>query len=285
MPTPADTCDTCHKSTLSLLLLRPSPVAKAAPLKAAGSDSVASDAGLMSGLLPARLPTESRFALRLLRAGYVHVYIPAPPPGMKHWLVYRVTGQADLIAEKNPQFGDPAAGIACTRKIHNPSGPKLLDIPQAHKIPEIWIAYSANLWSDTLRNKNKANPKAMQKISVAGGAPNTFKPTVDNLKSKVLECALPRLTVAGATDHDFAFNSLVDQTGSLATSLEKAAACHAKTKGKELAVVLRDPVGVATELNALRLQRNDIAQQAIAKKLAEPRNAYALNSSNTLMGL
>lgn len=93
-------CNTCNKSTLSLLLLRPSPVAKMRELTLPGAEAVASDAAVMAGLLPARLPTESRFALRLLRAGYVHVYIPIPPAGVKNWLVYRVTEQADLVEQK-----------------------------------------------------------------------------------------------------------------------------------------------------------------------------------------
>lgn len=281
MTTLIDKCDACQKSTLSLLLLRPSPVAKTAPLKAAGSDSVASDAAVMSGLLPAKLPTESRFALRLLRAGYVHVYIASPPPGVKKWLVYRVTDQADLVPESNAWFSQSAAGIPCSRKIHNPTGLKLLDIPQAHKVSELWIAYSANLWNDTLRNKNKANPEVMQKVSLAGGSPNTFKPTAANLKSKVLECALSGLQINRATDHDFAFNSLAANVDRLAESLEKAAARHPKTQGKELAVVLRDPVGVATELNALRLRRHEMAKAELEK----PENAYALGSINLIEGL
>ena len=54
-----------------------------------------------------------------------------------------------------------------------------------------------------------------------------------------------------------------------------------QTAGKELAVVLRDPIGVATELNALRLRRMDLAEQEIAK----PENAHPLNSSNTPDGI
>lgn len=234
MTTLIDKCDACQKSTLSLLLLRPSPLAKTAPLKAAGSDSVASDAAVMSGLLPAKLPTESRFALRLLRAGYVHVYLPSPPAGVKNWLVYRVTDQADLVPESQGLFNQPDKNIVCSRKIHNPTGLKLLDIPQAHKVTEIWIAYSANLWNDKLRNKNKANPEAMQKISLAGGSPNTFKPTAANLKSKVLECALTELQINRATDHDFAFNSVATMVDKLADTLEKAAARHPKPKEKKL---------------------------------------------------
>ena len=281
MTTLTDKCDACQKSTLSLLLLRPSPIAKTAPLKASGSDSVTSDAAAMSGLLPAKLPTESRFALRLLRAGYVHVYFPSPPPGVKNWRVYRVTNQADLVPESSPSFGQPAADLSCTRKIHNPTGLKLLDIPQAHKVSELWIAYSANLWNDALRNKNKANPQVMQKISLAGGSPNTFKPTAANLKTKVLECALNELQINRATDHDFAFNSVAALVDNLADNLEKAAARHPKTKGKEIAVVLRDPVGIATELNELRLRRHELAKQEIEK----PENAYALGSINLIEGL
>ncbi|GAB3541837.1 hypothetical protein GCM10027343_12900 [Noviherbaspirillum agri] len=273
-------CDTCNKSSLSLLLLRPSPIAKSGALMPPGAASVTSDDAVTVGLLPKRVPTESRFALRLLRAGYVHVYIPNPPPGMRHWLVYRVTDQADLVPESTEWFKQQV-NVTCSTSNHNPVGMKLLDIPQAHKISEIWIAYSANLWSDTLRGKNRANPKVMQKIRLAGGSPNTFQPTAANLKSKVLECALSKLSINAATDHDFAFNSMAQQVDKLAENMVRAAACHPKTKGKELAVVLGDPVGIATELNELRLRRQELAKQEIEK----PEHAHPLNSSNALMGL
>ncbi len=281
-------CEICNKSTLSLLLLRPSPLAKSKELKALGSDAVISTAADTQGLLQNKLPTESRFALRLLRAGYVHVYMETPPPGAKNWQVFRVTESADLIPQSTAWFSQTTSKDgkdACTTKGHNDAGIKLLNIPQAHKVKEIWIAYSANLWNDTLRNKNKVNPKAMQKISLAGGSPNTFKPTAENLKSKVLECALDMLVVDSSKQHDFPFHSQAQSLNKLADNLKNAAACHPKTTDKELAVVLRDPVGITTELNALRLRRNDIAQRAISKKLAESKNVHALNSSNTLMGL
>lgn len=284
MTSPAKSrCEDCDKSTLSLLLLRPSPVAKAGPLKAAGSDLVASDAAVMAGLLPAKTPTESRFALRLLREGYVHLHIPAPPAGVKSWYVYRVSATGDLIEQKNGLFELPEKVTACRQPWHNPTGFKLLRIPSAHLLmkKKLWIAYSANLWSDKLRAKNAANPQAMQEISLAGGSPNTFKPTAGNLKSKALECALTELRINGDTTHDFAFNSVSANVEQLAASLERAAARHPKTQGKELAVVLRDPVGIATELNALRLRRHELAKQEIEK----PENAHPLNSSNALMGL
>ena len=284
MTSPAKSrCEACDKSTLSLLLLRPSPIVKTGPLKAAGSDLVVSDAAVMAGLLPAKTPTESRFALRLLREGYVHLHIQAPPAGVKSWYVYRVSATGDLIEQKSGLFDLPEKVTACRQPWHNPTGFKLLCIPQAHLLmgKKLWIAYSANLWSDKLRTQNAANPQAMQEISLAGGSPNTFKPTTANLKSKVLECALTELRINRSTDHDFAFNSVAAQVEQLAKSLETAAARHPKTQGKEIAVVLRDPVGIATELNALRLRRHEMAKQEIEK----PENAHPLNSSNALMGL
>ena len=97
-------CEHCNKSTLSLLLLRPSPIPRAAPLRISGSDAVADAGGHAAGLLPARTPTESRTVLRLLRSGFVHVYIPSPPSPMRQWYVYQINDNADLIPDINPAF-------------------------------------------------------------------------------------------------------------------------------------------------------------------------------------
>ncbi len=275
-------CDDCNKSSLSLFLLRPSPVAKLSELAVVDSHVVASDTDLTAGLLPARLPTESRFALRLLRAGYVHVYIAKPAKGAKNWLTYRVTDQADIVPDVNALFAQPTAKVTCDRKkLHNAMGLKLLNIPNAHKITELWIAFSANLWNDTLRDKNKANSAVMQKIVLKGGSPNTFKPTVATLKTKVLECALNRRIIGSSAEHDFAFNHVASLVDDLVKNLKGAAAGHPQTVNLELAVVLRDPVGIATELNELRLRRYDFAR----KEMEKPENAHPLNSSNILMGL
>ncbi len=272
-----------------MLLLRPSPIARDSRLAPIGSAAVLSADGLVEGLVPSRKPTESRYVLRLLRAGYVHVYIPSPPPGMKNWLVYRVTGSADLIAQNNPVFTQMPAPDSCSRNGHNVAGMKLLPLPQAHKIGSLWIAYSANLWSDKLKAQNAANPKVMSQISLQGGGRHSFKPTADALKSQVLECALGSVRVASpdpaqgslSQDQEFPFLSLAGNVDELAETQERAAACHPKTRGLELAVVLRDPVGVAAELNALRLRRHELAQAEVRK----PDNAHPLNSSNVLMGL
>lgn len=275
-------CKDCNKSTLALLLLRPSPIALAEPLVPVGTQGkVTSDDGLVKGLIPARVPIESRTVLRLLRTGYVYVYLPAPPPGIKNWLVYRVTDNADLIPETSAEFKKMPMPAVCSSSGHNAIGMRLLGIPRAAEISSVWIAYSANLWNDTLKTQNAANPQAMQLLPLGAASVHSFAPTAANLQSKVLECAVPKLQVNGDTVHDFPFNSLAKNVDALSGQLQRAAACHPKTTGKELAVVLADPVGYATELNGLRLRRHALAQQEMEK----PENAHPLNSSNALMGL
>jgi hypothetical protein len=274
-------CDVCNKSSLALLLLRPGPVSTDIGLIAPGSRAVAADAAVVSGLLPARTPTESRYVLRLLRAGYVHVYIATPPAGVPNWLVYRVTDQADLVPEGNALFSQRDQNVACKREGHIPTGMKVLSLPQAHEISEIWIAFSANLWSDKLRAKNKADDEVMQKISLTSCGANSFSPTAAKLKAQVLECALANYTIDGSDQHEFQFNSLSKSVDDLATTLTSAAAKHPKTAGKEMAIVIKDPVGIAAELNSLRVMRNEL----IKKEYAKPDVVHAFNSSNTLLGL
>lgn len=278
-------CEHCNKSSLSLLLLRPSPVAHHSDLQAPGSAHARADDPLVSPLVPAGL-TESRPVLRLLRPGFVHVYVPSPPPGTKSWLVYQVTDNADLIPESDPSFNPAKPPDPCARKGHNASGRRLLTLPQAHKIDTLWIAYSANLWNDTLKARNAANPQAMQAVNLAGGSPRTFKPEAQALKRQVLECNVTRWRLPKVNlplEPVFPFVSLAsdEQVGSLAEALQKAAAGHPKTVGKELAVVLPDPVGYAAELNGLRLVRNEFLKQDLAK----PEHAHPLVSLQMMDGL
>lgn len=266
---PDQPCKACHRSSLSLLLLRPSAIAKEPRLAPAGADAVRAGDEIQD-LVPGRQPTESRYALRLLREGYVHMYIPKPPAGVKPWQVYRVTPTGDLIAQDNPVFVINPQPPTCSRQGHNSGGMKLLPIPQAHAINSVWIAFSANLWSDALRAINAANPSAMQEVQLKVPGPNSFSPTPQALRSKVLECVLRNFRhkgVARSADNaslDFPFNALPISAEELACQLQKAAACHPGTVGKELAVVLRDPAGLATEFNTIRLWRHALAESALA---------------------
>lgn len=274
-------CETCKKASLSLLLLRPSPIARTGLVAPLGVSGIAVEPAVVAGLLPTCKLTESQFVLRLLRQGYVHIYIPNPPAGVREWLVYRVTAEADLVPQGHNTFLQPEQNMACVSEVHIPTGMKVVSIPQAHKITDIWIAYSANLWNDTLRARNKADPAVMQKVSLKDGGPNTFKPTAEKLKTQVLECGISKVVIANSVEQDFPFNKLVHQVDDLVQGLQRAAARHPKTAGKELAVVLRDPVGICAELNALRLHRN----QSVTCEFEKPEVMHPLNSSRLLMGL
>ncbi len=281
----SDNCADCHKSSFSLLLLRPSPIAKSleSGLVPLGAPSIVSDPSLVAGLVPERVPTESRYALRLLREGYVYVYIPEVPKGFKsNWLIYRVMNNGDLIPQGNPIF-DQNPYKACSRDGHNVAGMKLLEIPKANLLvgKTLWIAYSANLWNDTLLSRNGANPKVMRSFVIGGENANAFKPTAESLSKHVLECKVRLLNINGRLEHDFPFCGLVRETETLAENLKRAAAGNPKTKDKELALVLSDPVGLASELNGLRLCRHEQVLQEIEK----PENAHPLNSSNAILGL
>lgn len=281
----SDNCADCHKSSFSLLLLRPSPIAKsqASGLIPLGAPGIISDHSLVAGLVPAREPTESRYALRLLREGYVYIYIPKVPKGFKsNWLIYRVMNNGDLIPQGNPIF-DQNPYKACSRDGHNSAGMKLLEIPKADLLvgKTLWIAYSANLWNDTLLSRNGANPRAMRSFVIGGENANAFQPTADLLSKHVLECKVRLLNINGWLEHDYPFCNLVNDKQTLAENLKRAAAGHAKTKDKELALVLADPAGLATELNALRLLRHEITKA----DLAQPENAYPIASLQMLDGL
>lgn len=281
MSTSNPNCKYCQKSSLSLLLLRPSPVANHSALQAPGASNTRVDPSLVTPFIPAGL-TESRPALRLLRAGYVHLYIPKADK----WMVYSVTDRGELLAQDHPKFGD-AKMPRCNGDGHSAAGFKLLSIPDAHELmgQSIWLAFSANLWNTTLKNKNKANPQAMVEVKLGSVSAPAFAPTAQAIKSQLLEAnvlnwRLPKLGEIGTA---FPFSSMAntEKLEQLAKTLKDAAARHPKTAGKELAVVLPDPVGYAAELNALRLARFEMAKQDAAK----PENAHPLLSLQMLDGL
>lgn len=276
-------CRYCQKSGLSLLLLRPSPIALHSDLQAPGSAHAEADPALVGPLIPQGL-TQTRPVLRLLRAGYVHLYIPKT----QQWRSWRVTPQAHLLAQDHPAFGVVSADTVCTRPEHNASGFRLLHLPQAHELmgQSIWLAFSANLWSDKLKARNRANPQAMVEVRLGAAAAPAFKPDVQSLKRQVLECNVPAWylpRIEARLQPVYAFNSLArpEQIEHMVRTLQQAAAAHPQTAGHELAVMLPDPLGYAAELNALRLARFELTKQA----LASPEHAHPLASLHMLEGL
>lgn len=313
MSTAAQNCTHCQKSSLSLLLLRPSPLAEDPRLRPAGADKVAAGAELVKAFVPAGLK-QSKPVLRLLRAGYVHLYIPSrdqPEKADKKndksannktdknkgkaWHTWRVTPEGDLLAQTHPFFANASASAVCTRSGHNTSGFKLIAIPDAHELmgQSIWLAFSANLWSAKLQKQNKANRQLMVEIKLGEVKAPAFKPTVEALRAQVLECNVSHYQEPMSADRKsecsaqsnllptFPFSSLVWDNGTqhMADTLQKAAAKNKLTQGHELAVVLPDPVGYAAELNALRLMADQRGLQLSTT------DQHKLQSHFTLAGL
>lgn len=302
-------CNACNKSSLSILLLRPSPVPTDSELTLAGSQHIQDPGALISDITPKLAPSQSKTVLRLLRPGFVHVYVPNPPAGVTwpgppqdmpilhpekgetgKWLHFRVSESADLIPQNHPTFAQQPYPPRCATDGHNKMGARLLTIPDAHLFvgasAEIWVAFSPNAWNATLRKQNRANPAAMQKVML-GGALNahSFVPTAQALKAKVLEfsCAPVKGPKAGYRPPVYPLNAIPDQHEAMAAEMAKACAKRPETAGKAVAVVVSDPVGFATELNEARLQRHDIAVAAFKEKMALPDNAWAVSSYNAYL--
>ncbi|TVO58818.1 T6SS effector BTH_I2691 family protein [Denitromonas halophila] len=289
------TCEVCAKSGLSIALFRPSPVAKEIAVAPVVADMLRDAATLVSGLHPGISPTTARPVLRLLRKGYLHVYFEKPLSAGRHWQIYHVTDQAELIPLEMADMINTAGEVVCQRQGHSQATLRSLHIPQAHKTGKVWLAFSANLWSDAIKQQNKADPAVMQCIDVpailGGERPaNSFDADAPSLNAYVAECAIPRFkTARGGALSRFPFVALTDAAGNgpsaqvsdWASALNNIAAAHPKTSGKQFGLVLADPVGFAIELNDLRLRRYSLA----LTELEKPDNIHALNSSNALMGL
>lgn len=288
-------CRHCEKSCLSFLPLRPSPVAKEAGLAWLGSSQMATHPGALAASLGVQ-PLQSDLALRLLRRGYLHIYLPKAPPGQQ-WRVYHVDEDANLrlLGEglsRAPALDAPMA--PCRTAGHDAAGQKLATIPHARAMGTVWLAYSANLWNTRLRDQNKANCQAMVPFDPMVGGPHCFKPTLQALQRRVLECALPALRLAQegrpiTVEPAYPFASLVDgehgqnadstRVQQLAQALQQAAATSPATAGKELAVVLPDPIALKRELSDIRL----LKQRALQR--LDPQDELKLHSHYTLEGL
>lgn len=213
----------------------------------------------------------NRYTLRVLRKGYVHVYM-----GVKgHWQTYVVTEDGYLRLLKNPS--DPDAKLdrpltdACKRDGHNIPA-SFINIPDRYK--KVWIGFSDTPWRKDVRNAFEAKPdRRMQQVDITllaadpskhaggleltedGGAVHTFveEYTKDGAEYKSRQSYKANIVSAEKPDSGmFQWQSIhgdFPRGGQLAAMGAHASSYHKKTKRKVAALALFDPVGMVQELN------------------------------------
>ncbi|NUU01330.1 T6SS effector BTH_I2691 family protein [Herbaspirillum robiniae] len=213
----------------------------------------------------------NRYTLRVLRKGYVHVYM-----GVKgHWQTYAVTEDGYLRLLKNPDDpdakGDRPLTEACKRDGHNIPA-SFINIPEKYK--KVWIGFADLPWRKEVRAAFEAKPDArMQQVdvvqlaSVPAQAPNALEITSDGAGlhayveeyakdageyAKRLNYPAQVVSAKGVSTGTFQWESLhgnYSRGGQLTALGEQAASYQKKTKRKMAALALHDPVGMVQELN------------------------------------
>ncbi|EJN00475.1 T6SS effector BTH_I2691 family protein [Herbaspirillum sp. YR522] len=249
----------------------------------------------------------NRYTLRVLRQGFVHVYL-----GVKgHWQTYVVTEDGYLRLLKNPD--DPDAKTerplteACKRDGHNIPA-SFINIPERYK--KVWIGFSDIAWRKPVRDAFEAKPDArMQLVDCTKLATNpaaeknaveltdncaglhnvTEEYATDDAEYKQrLTYTAKVLSAEKTVEEKFLWESLhgnYPRAGQLAAlgghvkAYQQKTAKQFGTARKMAAIALFDPVGMVQELNAARLHFIQ-ARQNYTDKVMRP-----LIVSKSILGL
>lgn len=249
----------------------------------------------------------NRYTLRVLRQGFVHVYL-----GVKgHWQTYVVTEDGYLRLLKNPD--DPDAKTerplteACKRDGHNIPA-SFINIPERYK--KVWIGFSDIAWRKPVRDAFEAKPDArMQLVDCTKLATNpaaeknaveltdncaglhnvTEEYATDDAEYKQrLTYTAKVLSAEKTVEEKFLWESLhgnypragqLSALGGHVKAYQQKTAKQFGTARKMAAIALFDPVGMVQELNAARLHFIQ-ARQNYTDKLMRP-----LIISKSILGL
>lgn len=282
------TCKICdNKSGQSILLVRPTAVATDPEIAPQGIAALDAHAGTVNAFgLPA-LKAESKHALRLLRReGYVYVLFPGEKPlgQIKPWLAYRVYNHGALIPEGSFVFD--RSEFACDTKSTHPHDVRTLCIAEPKRIAKVWIGFSMNWWSDTVKSNVAKDPKAagMVEVNLAGDPPtHGFAAEAALLKRHVADYAVQSLKHGGLKEDATPFYppgdiAAAQAARALVAVMQRQNAGHA---GKPMVVAIPDPVGLAADLNGIRVARDRRDKEA----LLQPEVAWPLMTNQLLSGL
>ncbi|UDG76122.1 hypothetical protein H4P35_01785 [Achromobacter sp. 77] len=273
-PNPTGTCSACERTGLPILPLRLAVMPLTDGLKQHGA-----------------LSHESiQTALRVLRQGYVYVLLDK-----EIWHAYQVTPEG-YLRQFNP-FSLPRAAPeplakACLDAGHDLRSAFINIDTAAHK--QAWIAFSQDPWPkatlDAYRTGKHADGKALPadyrdrfrginlitlKQDPTGGNQALGLEHGDDLAQHVAEYAIGTRDFGSVHDWHPRHARLEAMQAQL-RMLEKQ---HGLAKGVA-GLILPDPVGMATELNSLRLSVNTMRQ----RWREEPTRRYAYLTSQCLLG-
>lgn len=281
------TCKKCEKSGLSILLVRPTAVATDPELAPQGSAALRTHAGTVTAFGLPDLEANSKYALRLLRReGYAYVFFPGEKPAgqVGRWLAYRVHDKAALVQQGEFAFED--SSFACDKKITHPHDVRTICIADPERIATVWVGFSMNWWSDAIKARVTRSLKAsgMVELSLSGKPPaHGFAAEASMLNAHVADYAVQHLKHGGFDDEATPFypagNVAAMQTArAMAEVMRKQSEGH---PGQPMVVAVPDPVGLAADLNGIRLAVDRTHKQ----KLLAPEVAWPLASNQLLKGL
>lgn len=279
-------CKRCDKTGLSILLVRPTAVANDDAFAPAGADKLLTHGAVIQSLgLPPL--SQSRYALRLLRqGGYVYVHYPAGRPKKlrKSWEVYRVSAQGAMLPEGEFSFENSEA--TCSRKATHPHDLRTICIEDPGQVGTVWIGFSMNWWSDKIKGDVAKDPVAAGMVKVNLGAatqPSGFKAEANLIGQHVADYALADFAHAEVESATPFYPAKAGEAAavSLAMVMRKQAEASADTKDRELVLAIPDPVGLAADLNGIRMAKD----KALKEALANSPDARALASDAALRGL
>jgi len=281
------TCKKCQKSGLSILLVRPTAVATDPEIAPQGSAAIRTHAGTVSAFGLPPLEAKSKYALRLLRReGYVYVFFPGEKPEgqVGRWLAYRVHDKAALIRQGEFVFED--SSFACDKKVTHPHDMRTICIADPERIATVWVGFSMNWWSDAVKARVARNLKTsgMVELSLGGLPPaHGFAAEAPMLNAHVADYAVQHLKQGGFEEEATPFYpagnvAAMQAARAMAEVMRKQNDGH---QGQPMVVAVPDPVGLAADLNGIRLAVDRVHKQ----RLLAPEVAWPLASNQLLKGL
>jgi hypothetical protein len=267
LPLPPDTCADCVKTGLAILPLvaRPAQTSRTDALKKRSPAFAAACAQVENRLAWSTPESAAWYFLRSVPLGYVYVLKTAT----KSWDAYAV-GEDGLLqrfaVDDLPESPDEVnLSQTCKRSGHSNVRPQFFVVDPLIDT-EVFVAYSPHRWTRAVRKRfedNTDNCRArMARVDVSAAQKGQVGPSTTDMKHAMV--ATPS-AFTGVADHaSAAFRDALNEhlflpvrgreseTTDLCKAMDKASEL---TSGKHgIALLLTDAIGIAEDLNLMRLR-------------------------------